>query len=251
MIKKILFLHIFFIPCLLLAQKTVKVTERHNRWDKEIYYVLKSDRSVRHGKYQRIGLNGQVNAEGNYKNGLKDSTWTEYMGKGTYTNGVKVGIWEYYYSEGFLEQEYDYNKNEFNKLTILCEIKNKEYSVIKDDDTIMTMLDRPPILLGGGSLIRSTMADVDFKIPKQARKGKISGIVEITLTIDSTGTTSNHRISKEFGYGYDEEALRFVKSLPETWLPGQLNGKAVTAEYVMCVSFILDRKERAATINVF
>jgi periplasmic protein TonB len=250
MIKTILFLHIF-IPCLLLAQKTVKVTERHNRWDKEIYYVLKSDRSVRQGKCQRIGFNGQVDAEGNYKNGLKDSTWTEFMGKGTYANGVKVGIWKYYYSEEFLEQEYDYTKNEFNELIIQCKIKNKEYSVIKDEDTIISVLDRPPILLGGGSSIRSTMADFDFKIPKQARKRKISGIVEITFTIDSTGATSNHRISKEFGYGYDEEALMFVKSLPETWLPGQLNGQAVTVEYVMCVSFLLDRKERAATINVF
>jgi len=249
--KTILLLHIFFIPGLLLAQKTVKVTERHNRWDKEIYYVLKSDRSVRHGKYQRIGFKGQVDAEGNYKNGLKDSTWTEYMGEGTYANGVKVGIWKYYYSEGFLEQEYDYTKKEVRKFNIPCELKKKEYKVFKDNDTIMTVLDRPPLLIGGRSSMRSAFADADFKIPKQARKSDISGIVEITFTIDSTGTSSNHRISKEFGYGYDEEALKIVKNLPENWLPGRLNEKEVSVEYAISISFILDMKERETTINVF
>ena len=45
---------------------------------KEIYHVLKSDTSIKHGIYKRTGYKNETILSGNDKNGAKVSLWLEY-----------------------------------------------------------------------------------------------------------------------------------------------------------------------------
>jgi hypothetical protein len=62
------------------AQKTKQITkkDRYSTFYKT-YYVLKSDKSIKHGSYQELRSNNDsVVVNGYYNNGLKDSIWTEF-----------------------------------------------------------------------------------------------------------------------------------------------------------------------------
>src|SRR5437868_11625869 len=89
---------LLILPMLSFGQETKKITDKDNR---EVYYVLKSDESVRQGNYQQMDYKGKIIINGYYKNGLKDSTWTEYYwggnpikSRGSYSNDEKSDIWE-------------------------------------------------------------------------------------------------------------------------------------------------------------
>ncbi len=227
------------------GQETKKVTEELNTQIKEEYYVLKSDKSIRHGNYQKLHNKNVLLINGFYKNGLKDSTWTEYRwdGKskksiGTFSEDKKIGIWEYYNFKGDLEQKYDHTKKELVYYKLDDLVKNSEYKVIKGIDTIKTKLDRPPLYIGG-TVLMFELASKSFKYPKIALENGISGKVLIKFTIDINGKTSNHRIYKGIGFGCNEEALRIVKEIPENWIPGQMGGNLVDVEYIIPISFSL------------
>jgi len=245
MTKTILFL-LTILPTVLFGQETKKVTEKHeNSRFKEVYYALKSDKSIRQGNYQKLGYKDAVLINGFYKNGLKDSIWTEYQwgGKnrksiGTYSADNKVGVWEFYDYRGELEQKYDYTKNEIVYFTLEDKERDKEFRVIKGSDTTKTKLDRPPLYIGGSALMFETIFK-SIQYPQQARENGISGKVYITFTVDNNGKTSTHRVTKGIGYGCDEEALRVVKEIPDNWFPGLMSGQAVNVEYILPISFTL------------
>jgi TonB family protein len=243
---KTLLLLLTIFPIVLFGQETNMVIKKHeNPWFKEVYYVLKSDKSVRHGNYQKLGYKDAIVINGFYKNGLKDSIWTEYQWRGktkvsmgTYSANQKVGVWEFYDSEGVLEQKYDYTTNEITYFKIDEREKTKEYKVIKGSDTIETKLDRPPLYIGGLTLMfESVFENIHF--PEEAKEHGVSGRVNITFVIDSNGNASNHRVFKGVGYGCDEEALRLIKEIPDNWVPGLLNGQAVNVEYSLVINFTI------------
>lgn len=78
----------------------------------EEYYVLKSDKNLRHGTYVKYRQPfGQVVVieSGNYSNGLKHGLWEEFYNefsrkswnaikeRGQYVSGKKNGVWTYYH----------------------------------------------------------------------------------------------------------------------------------------------------------
>lgn len=242
MTKTFLFL-LVILPFVLFGQKTIKVTEVYkNHGFKEVYYVLKSDKSVRHGNYKQLGYKNAVLIDGYYKNGVKDSIWKEYRwgGKikksvGNYSSDTKVGIWEFYDSKEELEQKYDFTKNELIYFKIDKKDKDKEFRVINGSDTTKSQLSRPPLFIGGSVGLSESINTIQY--PQEAIENEISGKVFITFTIDSNGKTSNHRITQGIGSGCDEEALRVVKLIPDNWLPGILDGQPVNVEFDFPISF--------------
>ncbi len=79
--RKLILLLLFLIPTVLYGKETKKITiEYFYPSFKEIFYVLKSDTTVRNGSY-RIVANGKILVQGYYKMGLKDSLWTQYNKK--------------------------------------------------------------------------------------------------------------------------------------------------------------------------
>src|SRR5687768_12606801 len=86
------------------AQEVKKIVNyRTNPGFTEEFYVLKSDKTIKHGPYIKIEAK-QIGRKGFFKNNLRDSTWvtyfTGYAGgpfvnlEGKYKEGKKVGIWK-------------------------------------------------------------------------------------------------------------------------------------------------------------
>jgi TonB family protein len=234
-------------PFVMLGQQTVQLTAvKEKTFDKEVYSVLKSDTTIKQGSYRLFTLGNELKQEGFYKNGQKDSSWTEYQwvgknkvlkAKGCYQQDVKTGIWEFYNFKGLPEQRYDYSRKELT----FCQPDDslREYQLLLDTGTLKTKLDRPPVYIGGTATLLDEI-NLNIKYPDIAVENDIVGMVYIAFTIDKTGKTSNYRVLKGIGAGCNESALEAVKMIPECWLPGILQGKAVTVEYRLPIRFTID-----------
>ncbi len=110
------------------------------------------------------------------------------------------------------------------------------YTVIKNNSKTDTILDRPPVYLGGEAGVQAAIFH-NITYPRKARENLIQGKVIIAFNVDDQGHAYGYYVKKPLGYDCDEEALRAVKSVDEEWLPGILNGKPVTIEYEVAVKF--------------
>ncbi|MGB3181329.1 MAG: hypothetical protein WBB45_08060 [Cyclobacteriaceae bacterium] len=84
----------------------------------EEYYVLASDKKIRHGSYIKLTKSAMdvynksyFSLIGNYAHGKKDGLWEEYYlnsnnikSRGYYTDGKKDSIWLHFYSDETLKQ---------------------------------------------------------------------------------------------------------------------------------------------------
>lgn len=228
------------IPFILAGKETRKVTVKYfYPTCKEIFYVLKSDSSVRHGPYSMIA-NKKILIRGFYKNGKRDSIWTQHdvngtlQFKGFFSEDKRDNLWEYFDNKGELEQKLDFRNNEV--ILYRTQFTNQFFRVISSTDTILSLLDRPPLYIGGTSKINEFIASV-IESPLHKPYEKVKGTVYIEFLIDSNGTVSNHRVLKGIGAKCNLEALRVVRSLPDEWLPGVLNGRLVSVFYVIPIIF--------------
>lgn len=231
---------LLLFPLLLAGAETKKVTYQYLYPQmKEIFYVLKSDTTVRHGPYQLLS-NGKPLVLGSYNMGKKDSLWTQYNQKGvlrcrgSYENDKREGIWEYYDNNAQLEQKIDFTKNEV--IAYRTSFSKHPFRVISGTDTTLTVLDRPPLFLGGSNRLNEYIAG-NLGTPLHKKGENVSGTVYVTFTIDSLGKPSNYQILKGVSNSCNREALRVVEQLPDDWLPGVLNGRNVTVDYVLPIVF--------------
>lgn len=205
----------------------------------EVYYVLKSDTSVKHGAY-RAETMGKVLAEGHFRMGVMDSIWTQYdktgiiRSRGWFENNNRYGIWEFFDKKGELEQKIDFSTNEI--LLYRTALTHNPFRVVSGRDTLMSILDRPPLYIGGQSRLNDYLME-KMRIPLHKQGEKITGNVFVAFTIDSIGKTSNHHVLKGIGKVCDSEALRIAKTIPQQWIPGVINGKNVTIEYILPITF--------------
>jgi len=237
---KILVILLFVFPLLLTGQKTKKIVrERTFPELSEVYYVLKSDTSVKHGKFQ-AGTIGKVLMEGYFKMGYMDSIWTQYnmqgniRSRGWYEKNKRDSIWEFYDLKGELEQKIDFTNNQV--LQYKTTFADHIFKIFTGSDTLMTKLERPPLFFGGSSWLGDYVAE-ELSIPLHKEGENVTGVVYVAFTIDSLGITSNHRVLKGIGKICNAEALRVIKLVPDLWMPGVYNGNFVSAEYVVIVVF--------------
>lgn len=239
---KTTFLFLILLPSFLFGQETKQITKKHkNPWFSEVFYVLKSKKSVKQGNYQKLGYQNAVLINGYYKQGLRDSMWTEYYwggvkmkSKGAYAQDEKIGVWEYYDFNGVLEQKYDYSERQLIYDKNIESQKDKEFTIINGNDTIKTKLDHGPIYIGGSALM---LDPIHINFPKAASEYRISGTVYISFIVAKNGKAINHNVKEGIGFGCDEEALRVVKLIPDSWIPGILNEQAVDVLFVQPIVF--------------
>lgn len=241
-----------FVPLLLLmaplrgfGQQTKKVTNYSTTpISNEVYYVLKSDKAVKHGSYTLYrGRQLALATQGHYTQGRKDSIWTSYdfsgttvVAKGAYQNDQRTGLWEFYTTKGELEQKYDYDARQ---LVYARPGKSKSLSVTLREPTAsgQTWPDVAPLYIGGSSAISGQM--MLLRYPPQAMRSGVSGSVQVAFTIGKDGTCSDYHVTQGIGAGCDEEALRVVQSLANGWIPAQVTGQPVAVECVIPVKFQL------------
>ena len=157
--KIVIILISIVLPFSGIGQQTKKI---NNKKSKEVYYVLKTDKTKRQGIYKKFGCGDQVVVEGYYENGLKDSVWREYQATGSYSEGKRVRVWDFYCFNGELEQKYDYTNDTLLFYLIDDSISKKEYKIIAGPDTLRSQLDRPPLYIGGTASFISYIANYNF-----------------------------------------------------------------------------------------
>lgn len=230
------------------AQETVK--EKHDvkgNWgykpDKEEYYVLNDDRTVKHGPYKLTDNKGIVLTQGYYNMGKKDSSWLEYNRwyrfiavESHYKDEKRVGTWTFRKDADTVEMKYDFDNN---KLLYYHAPKDKKYSVISGTDTLNTTLDQPPVYLGSRSAINKIIGE-NIVYPNEAKEKGIQGTVWVAFTISSDGHASAPWLFKGVKSIIDNEALRVAALIQPDWAPGIKDGIPVTSVYVTPVGFRLE-----------
>ena len=65
--------------------------------------------------------------------------------------------------------------------------------------------------------------------------------VTIWFIVDTTGKVIDPGIIRGIAFGFDEEAYRLVKTNPNNWIPGSINGKLVNTRIYYQIDFTKNR----------
>jgi len=167
------------------------ITKKSDGKISEKYYVKRSDKSIKHGKYISYftGNNSNfIKEKGYYKNGLRDSSWVEYKTpkssknslsygevktEGKYKRGEKVGVWLTY--RKVMISRYDYSKK--SKL--------------------------PPIV------------HVSLNYPEKAKEMGIQGTVKASYEIHDDCSITNIKIIKSLSPECDNEVVLMLQRMSE------------------------------------
>lgn len=233
------------------SQRTKKITvDDYDLFAKHEYYVLRKDKSVKHGPYKSTWVNGNPRQEGFYHMGEKDSLWIYYNrmkpivgSRGYYRDGKKIGIWEYFDDRGNILNRYDHTErflsySTYEDTTKIHGVRISD-SLRLNDTIIETKLDFPPVYLEGEKNKFRIIQD-NIVYPSSAIRENVFGTVRIEFFITKDGNAVDHKIIKNIGGGCDEEALRVVKLIPNEWSPGILDGKIVEARVIVPITFVLN-----------
>ena len=102
--------------------------------------------------------------------------------------------------------------------------------MIDGSDTILTLLQRPPLYLGGPSKMRYVSYRM-IQLPKKAIE------IQVSFLISTTGIARDFKVLNPTDNRLDKEAINKVAQLSRNWLPAMLNGKYVMIEHTLTVSF--------------
>jgi TonB family protein len=75
----------------------------------------------------------------------------------------------------------------------------------------------------------------DPEYPEEGRSAKVSGTVQLSLTVGTDGLAHDVTVTKPLGHGFDEQAVRSVQQW--RFEPAAENGKPVPARITVEVSF--------------
>jgi hypothetical protein len=152
---KILFFSILSVTTLL-SQETALFERKFEGTNQiaERYYVLKSNKTIKHGSYvkyfqiptyyskaekKQLDLEHFVAIKGNYKNGKRDGEWVEFNNqgkfrtKGSYANEKKIGVWQTAKENGQVIENYDFDNSKMLKPIIKVDVS---YPAIARDNGI-------------------------------------------------------------------------------------------------------------------
>jgi TonB family protein len=116
--------------------------------------------------------------------------------------------------------------------------KNSDQSTPKSPNGDFTIVEQNPEFPGGVQELYKFLGR-NIRYPSAASRSRISGKAFISFTVDADGNIRNPKIIKGLGFGIDEEVLRVVLQMP-AWNPARQNGKAVSKEFALPVTFNLE-----------
>lgn len=238
------------VPVSVFAQEREKVTVKSktpHTTIKEIYQVLKTDKSVKDG-YYKYYRGDKLITEGFYANGSKDSVWKTFgynkdkdivVATRWYNHGKRTGKWEFTDSKGLADWSYDFATQTANYIQARKENDSlRFYSQSENGYWINTAFDRNPIPL------YSKSAWVEYLIhnlyyPQKAMDAGEQGIVTVAVLADENGEATDYSILTSPAISLNDAALEIVKGFSPEFIPAQKNGKAVKVQYRIPVAFSL------------
>jgi len=215
--KKLLTIVFMIVTCNLFSQeKTKEVTYYNQTFDYyEICNVLKADKTILHGSYERNVLN-------------------QMAVTGQYDHNKKTGEWKFYNSDGNINYSYNYSTSEFSNINANTE----NQIVILGNDTTICKVDRP-VLYEGSNLEILNYLIHNIRYPEQAAENGIKGRVIVGLVINEDGAYEYVYIIRGVEESLNAEALRVFAEFEGTWFPATLDGQRVKSVFVYPVLFNL------------
>jgi TonB family protein len=225
---------------------------------KETFEVLKSDKSIRQGSYEKYRRD-KLQTTGFYNKNEKDSTWIEYSNGTTiairhYKNGARTGEWEFYNFKTELELKYNIEED---SVTFIKE-KDSTNKIIKPDSSktalptdsairfqfsdadgnwkkIPSGSRFPMNLFSSGEFAR--FLNVTLRYPDDAVNNEIQGVIWIGVIIDENGHAIDYTFEKTVHKSLDDEAMRVVKLFHPEYIPAIVNGKKVKSKIIQPIQF--------------
>ena len=253
------------------SQKTVEVISSRDQ-KLETYYVLDTDRKMKHGKYLLTwdaNLYKSVIEEGTYVNNRKEGIWKAYHPfKGQYDkNDMRVQYLTTYKDNKkdglFVEFGYDNDTVEVgaflaNKRTgIWRKYKNGKLIGKYNFSTNDNLVDKIEIKKEGSyrlpTMIKNNLNLYlinSFKPINHKNVKRLFGIVEATMTIDKYGSVENVKVT---GAEYPELEQEFVSVLNSTyglWNPAIKNTEQVTVKVAVPIKFLIEWKKKGLRVGV-
>jgi len=248
-----LFLTFMLFTVSLVAQKNLKTKrvtskERHG---KAIYYVLKDNPEIKHGKYivKPYATQKKLLVKGQYNRGKKTGEWiTRYTralykglkSKGTYENDQKVGEWLYFDYASDTIQIYNHSTNTL----VHSELweRNDAYFIMNEfGDFVKRSLKKPAECVGGlVNLEEELLDEIAFfkKLPVPLKDSKENQIdTRLLLIVDEKSKLITVDFSQPIGYGYEEKIRKWIFENKKEWVAAQIDGKPVTSMVVANLKF--------------
>lgn len=170
---------------------------------KESYFVLKSDKNVKHGDYELKIVGKKVQ-------------------KGQFRYGKKSGIWIYYKTSGETEFSYNYDADSI--------VPNNP------DETILTYYSE-------GNQYFWYLIGKNIQYPADAREAGIKGMIIVSFTVDIDGKAKDFLVNAGCGnLSLNTEALRVVEiaATEHCWFHrANAKGERQKADFLYPVSFRL------------
>ena len=105
----------------------------------------------------------------------------------------------------------------------------------------------PPQFPGGeAALINFLNSNIVY--PSQAAQDKVEGKVVVQFTVKKTGKIDNVKVLRSVHKDLDDEAVRFVKMMPD-FIPAKQNGEVADMPYTIPVSFKLFDEMEPLTVS--
>ncbi|OGX81878.1 hypothetical protein BEN49_14775 [Hymenobacter coccineus] len=108
------------------------------------------------------------------------------------------------------------------------------------DKPFITVEQMPQLPGGGGTEAIVAAIQKAARYPTQALSAGVEGKVFASFVVNAQGEVTDLKIVKGLGSGLDEETLRAISKLPR-FIPGRQNGRAVSVQYTVPISFHLDK----------
>jgi hypothetical protein len=206
---------LLFVSLSAFSQPTVKPVKAKSRYLIEQYEVLAANDTVRHGQYRRYFREDNVLLE-----------------EGQYADNKRTGVWTFYDGKGKPELVYDYSTK-----TVLANNRvglDSMGIILLDGNMTGVLLTPPPIFLASQYQTSGILAR-ESKIPLHLiRAGQSELSFRIAVTVSSAGATYRIMPSyKDKNFVSDTKKLVDLAFNGVKWIPGQYDGKDVTAVFVL------------------
>jgi TonB family protein len=203
------------------CQELKRIVKKFEHSDQisEIYFVLKSDKTVKHGEFvsyfrcsendEVLLKNGVKNREdfikqkGYYTGGKKEGVWVEFenktdMDSGKYSDGKRIGIWNSYKGKDKVKSfDYDHNKKVGIWLT------HKEGGLVVERYDYENNVQLEPEIR------------VNLSYPVIAKENGIQGMVRIRFHIDPDCTIENITVIQSLSPECDRAAIEAMQEYAE------------------------------------
>ncbi len=184
--------------------ETALIKSEHDRFYEE-YSVLKSDSTIKQGKYFRL-----------YRGDIIE--------KGEYYNNHKVGKWRYFSLDAIFQYEYNYDTRSFVK--------------IAGKNTAQDYLETP-VCFNGSPIVPYLYMVRNVRYPIEAKKHDVRGRSQLTININKKGEITSFYVSKKLHPLMDKEIIRVAKTFPDswTWIPATYEGQNTDGQYTIDIEF--------------